>query len=130
MVESPEPKFGLRQVGQIAIPVKDVERATAFYRDVLGMSFLFQAPPGLAFFDCGGVRLMLDGPAAAQAGQASVLYYRVGDLDVAYRTLSERGVPFETEPHRIARLPDHELWMAFFRDPDNNLLALMAEVRP
>jgi methylmalonyl-CoA/ethylmalonyl-CoA epimerase len=125
---APEPP-GLRRVGQIAIPVTDVERATAFYRDVLGMRFLFQAPPGLAFFDLGGVRLMLDGPARDLAGKASVLYYDVADLDSAFEALSKAGVPCEAEPHRIAKMPDHELWMAFFRDPDDNLFALMSEVR-
>jgi methylmalonyl-CoA/ethylmalonyl-CoA epimerase len=120
--------FGLGQIGQIAVPVRDVERAIAFYRDVLGMRFLFQAPPGLGFFDCAGVRLMLDAPAAARAGNGSVVYYRVADLHAAFATLSARGVAFEREPHLVARLPDHELWMAFFRDPDGNLLALMSEV--
>lgn len=121
--------FGLDQIGQIAIPVTDVERSIAFYRDVLGMRFLFQAPPGLGFFDCGGVRLMLDGPAAEQAGNSSVLYYRVPDIQDAHTTLVDRGVEFEREPHLVAKLPDHDLWMAFFRDPDRNLVALMAEVR-
>jgi methylmalonyl-CoA/ethylmalonyl-CoA epimerase len=129
-VVNPSKDFGLDQIGQIAIPVSDVERAIAFYRDVLGVRFLFQAPPGLGFFDCGGVRIMLDGPAAEQAGQSSVLYYRVDDLDAACETLSARGVVFEADPHLVAKLPDHELWMAFLRDPDNNLLALMSEVRP
>lgn len=129
MSESATEPFALDRIGQIAVPVTDVERATAFYRDTLGMRFLFQAPPGLAFFDLGGVRLMLDGPAAAQAGNSSVLYYRVADLQAAFAALSERGVRFEAEPHLIAKLPDHELWMAFFRDPDGNLLALMSEVR-
>lgn len=121
--------FGLNRVGQIAVPVTDVDRAVAFYRDTLGMPFLFTAPPGLAFFDLSGVRLLLDGPARDQAGRSSVVYYKVEDLDAAFATLSERGVSFEAEPHLIARLPDHELWMAFFRDPDGNLLALMSEVR-
>ncbi len=122
--------FGLAQIGQIAVPVGDLQRAIAFYRDALGMRFLFQAPPGLGFFDCGGVRLMLDGPAKAQAEHhASVIYYKVPDLQAAFETLSARGVVFEAKPHLIARLPDHELWMAFFRDPDGNLLALMSEVR-
>jgi methylmalonyl-CoA/ethylmalonyl-CoA epimerase len=122
--------FGLNEIGQIAVPVSDVERAIAFYRDVLGMQFLFQAPPGLAFFNCGGVRLMLDAPAKAQAeNHSSVIYYRVSDLSAAFDALSSRGVGFEAEPHLIAKLPDHELWMAFFRDPDGNLLALMSEVR-
>ena len=118
----------LRQIGQIAVPVRDIERAIAFYRDVLGMQFLFQAPPGLGFFDCGGVRLMLDGPASAQAGQSSVIYYKVSSLDGAFAALTARGVLFEVSPHLVAKLPDHELWMAFFRDPDGNLLALMSEI--
>jgi methylmalonyl-CoA/ethylmalonyl-CoA epimerase len=123
-------KFGLAQIGQIAVPVEDIDRATAFYRDILGMSFLFQAPPGLGFFDCAGVRLMLDAPAKAQSENCSpVIYYKVLDINSAFETLSARGVVFEAKPHLIAKLPDHELWMAFFRDPDKNLLALMTEVR-
>jgi len=122
--------FGLARIGQIAVPVGDVERAVGFYRDVLGMRFLFQAPPGLAFFDCAGVRLMLDGPAKTQSeNRSSVVYYTVPDLPAAFQTLSARGVSFDTAPHLIAKMPDHELWMAFFRDPDGNLLALMSEVR-
>jgi methylmalonyl-CoA/ethylmalonyl-CoA epimerase len=123
------PAFQLAAIGQIAVPVSDIDRAVAFYRDVLGMRFLFQAPPGLGFFDCGGVRLMLDLPAKAQAGNSSVIYYKVHDIQVAFEALSARGATFEGEPHLIARLPDHELWMAFFRDPDGNLLALMSEIR-
>ena len=122
--------FGLSQIGQIAVPVGDIDRAIAFYRDSLGMRFLFAAPPGLGFFDCAGVRLMLDAPAKAQGDNfSSVIYYKVPDLNTAFDTLSARGVLFEAEPHLIAKLPDHELWMAFFRDPDGNLLALMSEVR-
>ena len=121
--------FGLGKIGQIAVPVTDIDRAVAFYRDVLGMKFLFQSPPGLGFFDCGGVRLMLDAPAGAQAGQGGVIYYQVPDLQAAFETLTARGVVFEAKPHLIARMPDHELWMAFFRDLDRNLLALMSEVR-
>ena len=130
MNDSVTANFGLVQIGQIAVPVSDIDRAVAFYRDTLGMRFLFQAPPGLGFFDCAGVRLMLDAPAKAQAGNASVIYYKVPDLQAAFDSLSARGVLFEATPHLIAKLPDHELWMAFFRDPDGNLLALMAEVRP
>jgi len=128
MSDSPS-TLHLDQIGQIAMPVRDVEKAIAFYRDVLGMRFLFKAPPGLGFFDCAGVRLMLDGPAAAQAGRGSVLYYKVEDIEDAFATLAGRGVAFEGKPHLIAKMPDHELWMAFFRDPDQNLLALMSEVR-
>jgi catechol 2,3-dioxygenase-like lactoylglutathione lyase family enzyme len=128
-MSSATPAVRLAQIGQIAVPVTDIDRAVAFYRDVLGMRFLFQAPPGLGFFDCGGVRLMLDAPARAQAGQGSVIYYKVADLQAAFQALSARGVAFEAEPHLIAKMPDHELWMAFLRDPDRNLLALMSEMR-
>lgn len=121
---------GLSQIGQIAVPVADIERAIAFYRDILGMRFLFQAPPGLGFFDCSGVRLMLDLPAKAQAGKGSTIYHKVPDIHATFEALSGRGVTFEAKPHVIAKLPDHDLWMAFFRDPDGNLLALMSEVRP
>jgi methylmalonyl-CoA/ethylmalonyl-CoA epimerase len=131
MASAPPGKFGLSHIGQIAVPVADIDRAIAFYRDTLGMRFLFQAPPGLGFFDCSGVRLMLDAPAKAQAGnQSSVIYYKVPDIQAAFEALSARGVTFEAKPHLIAKLPDHDLWMAFFRDPDDNLLALMSEVRP
>ena len=120
----------LSQIGQIAVPVTDIERAIHFYRETLGMRFLFQAPPDLAFFDVGGIRLMLDGPAKAHAGNSSVIYYKVPDIHCAFDVLSARGVEFDSQPHLIVKMPDHELWMAFFRDPDRNLLALMSEVRP
>ena len=93
------------------------------------MSFLFKAPPGLGFFDCDGVSLMLDSPAKANAGLGSVIYFKVNDLQASFLQLTERGLTFESKPHLVARMPDHELWMAFFRDPDKNLLALMSEVR-
>jgi methylmalonyl-CoA/ethylmalonyl-CoA epimerase len=115
-------------VGQLAVPVADLERSLGFYRDILGLRFLFRAPPGLAFLQCGEVRLMLSqrAPGAPEAG-AGVVYYRVPDLDASYTALRERGVQFVDQPHRIARLADHELWMVFLRDPDEHLLALMAE---
>jgi len=118
----------LSQIGQIALTVGDLDRAIQFYRDTLGMQFLFQAP-NLAFFDCGGVRLMLS--IAEKPGEVftSVIYYKVNDIQKAAETLSGRGVSFEGQPHLIAKMPDHDLWMAFFRDPDRNLLALMSEVR-
>ena len=120
---------GLDQIGQIAIPVTDIERSISFYRDVLGMRFLFKAPPGLGFFDCAGVRLMLDAPAKENAGKGSVIYYKVKELQTTFEKLSAKGLIFEAKPHLIAKMPDHELWMAFFRDPDNNLLALMSEIK-
>jgi methylmalonyl-CoA/ethylmalonyl-CoA epimerase len=130
-MDQQEPEaFGLNEIGQIAVPVGDIDRAIAFYRDVLGMHFLFKAPPGLGFFDCGGVRLLLDAPAKAQANSySSIIYYKVPDLQAACEALAGRGVVFEEKPHLIAKMPDHELWMAFFRDPDMNLLALMSGAR-
>ncbi|MGH2458211.1 MAG: VOC family protein [Chloroflexota bacterium] len=120
--------LGLSQIGQIAVTAHDLDRAVAFYRDRLGMRFLFQAP-GLAFFDCAGVRLMLSAPERPELDHpGSVIYYRVADLSVAYATLRERGVAFEDAPHLIARMPDHELWMAFFKDSEGNTLGLMSEV--
>lgn len=118
----------IKQIGQIAIPVSDLERAIRFYRDELGLQFLFQAPPGLAFFDCGGVRVMLDVPLKEQDERsASIIYYKVEDLPGAVQLLKTRGVRFEQEGEQVAVMPDHELWMAFLRDPDENLLALMWE---
>jgi methylmalonyl-CoA/ethylmalonyl-CoA epimerase len=122
--------FGLAEIGQIAVPVSDIDRAIAFYRDVLGMRFLFKAPPGLGFFDCNGIRLLLDAPVKKQEkNYSSIIYYKVSDLQAAYEILSKRGVVFEQKPELVAKMPDHELWMAFFRDPDSNLLALMSEIR-
>lgn len=120
----------LNRIGQIAINARDLERAVAFYRDALGMSFLFQAPPKMAFFDCGGIRLMLGVPEEAELDHpSSILYFKVDDIQGTYSTFRERGVEFRGEPHLIARMPDHELWMAFFRDSEGNTLALMSEVR-
>ena len=124
--------FGVSRIGQIAMTVGDLPRAVAFYRDVLGMRFLFEAPPAMAFFDCGGVRLMLSlpeqaGPAAAQQF-GSILYYAVDDIQQAARALEARGVRFEQPPHIVARLPHADLWMAFLRDPDGHMLAIMSEV--
>lgn len=119
--------FGLSQIGQISLTIGQLDRAIAFYRDQLGMKFLFEVP-NMAFFDCGGIRLMLGIPEKPDQTFSSVVYYKVADIEKAFDTLSGRGVPFEGKPHRIAQMPDHDLWMAFFRDPDRNLLALMSEV--
>ena len=120
----------LSTIGQIAMAVKDLPRAIAFYRDRLGMKFLFQAPPALAFFDCGGVRLMIEVPPDKEfAHPGSVLYFKVDDIEGAYSDLKGRGVPFRDEPHLIVKMPDHELWMAFFGDMEGNTLALMQEKR-
>jgi len=121
--------WAIERVGQIAVNVHDVERATSFYRDVLGLKFLFAAPPGLAFFDCGGMRLMLTTPESPEHDhRSSVIYYVVPNIAQAYSALMERGVVFEDKPHVVARLKNVEIWMAFLKDPDGNLLALMCEV--
>ena len=121
----------LGEIGQIALTVSDVEKAVAFYRDVLGLKHLFSVPPGLAFFACDSVRLMLSRPegATAGAGSSSVIYFKTPDIEQTAAGLKTRGLTFEAEPRLIAKMPDHELWMAFFRDPDRNVLALMCEKR-
>lgn len=117
------------QVGQILIPVEDLERATAFYRDTLGIPFLFSAPPQMSFFMTGNVRLLVGVPEAGQPRErGSMVYFRVTDIKAVFETLSTRGVPFGAEPHRVHRTPESELWLAEFRDPDGNGLALMSEV--
>lgn len=120
----------LSKIGQIALTVGDIDRAVEYYRDVLGMRFLFTAPPKLAFFDCAGIRLMLSEPDKGGVGvSSSVIYYKVDDIKATYELLNNRGVRFETKPHMVAKLPDHDLWLADFHDPDGNVLCLMSEVR-
>jgi predicted enzyme related to lactoylglutathione lyase len=119
--------FTLGPIGQIAIRVRDTSRAVSFYRDSLGLRHLFSAGT-LAFFDCGGIRLMLNVPEAPQFDHpSSILYFKTADITAAHGTLKARGVRFEDEPHIVAKLPDHDLWMAHFRDSEENLLALMCE---
>lgn len=120
--------IGISRLGQVAINVRDVDRAVSFYRDNLGLPFLFTTG-NLAFFDCGGVRLMLDRAERPEFDHpSSVLYFVVPDIQLAYRQLKSKSVRLEGEPHMIAQMPDHDLWMAFFRDSEENLLALMSEV--
>ena len=120
---------GLAQIGQIHASVSDVDRAIEFYRDVLGIPFLFRVPgQPMAFFDCDGVRLYLGAPESEDFRSRVVLYFTVDDVDEAYETLTQRGVEFSDAPHVVARMEDFELRMAFFRDPDGNNLAVMAEV--
>jgi methylmalonyl-CoA/ethylmalonyl-CoA epimerase len=122
--------IGISRIGQIAVNASDVKRATAFYRDTLGLKLLFEAGPGLAFFDCGGVRLMLTRPEKPEFDHpSSILYFAVPDIQAAYAGMKQKAVKFEDEPHMIARMPDHELWMVFFRDSEGNLMGLMSEVR-
>ena len=120
--------LGLDRIGQVAINVENLDRATEFYQDALGLRFLFRAP-GLSFFDCGGVRLLLGVPEKPELDRpSSILSLAVDDLEATCRALIARGVRFSDEPHLVAELPDHELWMAFFEDSEGNTLALMSEV--
>jgi predicted enzyme related to lactoylglutathione lyase len=120
---------GIERIIQISINVHDVPRAVRFYRDTLELRLLFEAPPRMAFFDCGGVRLMLSLPERPEFDHpGSILYLKVPDIQAAHGTLKERGVVFEAEPHPVARLETHELWLSEFRDTEGNLLALMSEV--
>jgi methylmalonyl-CoA/ethylmalonyl-CoA epimerase len=122
------PDLSQSRIGQIAIVCRDIDRATAFYRDTLGLRFLFSAPPRLAFFDCGGVRLMISTSEGEPVG-TSVLYFVVSDIETQCTALAAKGVRFVGKPHMIAKMPDHELWLAEFRDSEDNVMALMEEKR-
>jgi catechol 2,3-dioxygenase-like lactoylglutathione lyase family enzyme len=111
---------------QIAIPVRDIDRATAFYRDVLDLRFLMNGP-NMAFFDCGGVRLYLAGGEESQAGAAPAIYFRTGNIDQQFVALKKRNVSIHKEPFVLAKLPDHALWLMWFRDSEDNLFAIMEE---
>ncbi|MGE0423217.1 MAG: VOC family protein [Reyranellaceae bacterium] len=118
--------LALGPIGQIARAVADVDRAEAFYGGVLGLRRLYRFGD-LTFFDCAGVRLMIEKIANPRPGSESVLYFRVADIALAVKELSARGVVFDDQPHLIAKMEDHDLWMAFFRDPDGHVLSLMQE---
>lgn len=120
---------GLSRIQQISMRTHDVERAVRFYRDTLGLPFLFAFPPRLAFFDCNGVRLMLSTPEPGFDHPGSVLYFAVDDIRQMHLILSARGVTFRSEPHKIATLADREVWLADFEDTEGNTLALMSEPR-
>lgn len=121
--------FKLDAIGQIHISVKDLPRAVAFYRDVLGITLLFEVPgQPMAFFDCGGIRLYLGKPESPDFHSSPVVYYRVEEINEAHSALAARGVEFEGAPHIVHKTEDSELWMAGFRDPDGNYLCLMSEI--
>lgn len=121
--------FSLSAIEQIAVNAHDIERAVEFYRDKLGMKHLFTVPPGLAFFDCDGIRLMLSLPAKPEFDHpSSIIYFKVDDIQLAYKTLSERGVQFDEEPSFVADMGSYNLWIAAFRDSENNLMAFMSHV--
>ena len=119
---------GITRIGQIAVTARDLGRAVRFYRDTLGLPLLFEVS-GMAFFDCGGVRLLLGIPQAPEFhAPSSLIYYVVDDIQAAAETLRARGVTFVTAPQRVARLERHDLWLAAFRDSEGNVLELMSEV--
>lgn len=122
------PTLTQSRIGQIAVVCRDVPRAKAFYRDVLGMRHLFDAGPTLAFFDCGGVRLMLSTVETdEQSRMSSMIYYFVSGIEDVCRDLGAKGVEFPEAPHLIARLPDREVWLAAFHDSEGNMLGVMEE---
>jgi len=114
------------KIGQLLIPVENLERAVSFYRDVLGLKFLFQAPPQMAFFDCGGIRLLVGVAPGPQRGSA--VYFNVQDIQSVVAELKGKSVVFGQDPHIVHRTPKSEIWLADFKDPDGNQLALMSEV--
>ncbi|MBX3560195.1 MAG: VOC family protein [Sphingomonas sp.] len=114
-------------VAQVAIPVRDLERARAFYRDTLGLAHLFDAPPSLSFFRCGETRLMLSPPEGPETASASILYYAVTDAQAAEAELAAAGAAIEQEAHFIARVADRDIWLAIARDSEGNLIGLMSE---
>ena len=119
----------LNEIGQIFVNVKDLDRAIAFYRDTLGMTFLFEAPPNMAFFDCGGIRIMLgiaDRPDLDHP--SSIIYYKVEDIERVYEIFKARGVEFIVKPHLVAPMQTYDLWLADFKDSEGNFVALMSEV--
>ena len=124
----PSSDFGLSAIEQIAVVVHDLDRAVAFYRDQLGMKLLFTVP-GLAFFDCDGIRLMLSPPSSPEFDHpGSIIYFKVDDIQQAYATLSERGIDFVEKPNAVADMGTYDLWIGAFRDPENNYLAIMSHV--
>jgi methylmalonyl-CoA/ethylmalonyl-CoA epimerase len=125
---APATSLGIQNIGQISIIVKDVDRATAFYRDVLGLNLLFTVP-GMAFFDCGGVRLMLGKASSPELDHpSSILYFRVPDIQAGHKRLVEQGVEIIAPPRLIAPMPTHDLWMTGFKDTEGNIHQLMSEV--
>lgn len=118
-------------VGQLLIPVEELERAIAYYRDTLGLRYLFSAPPQMSFFQAGTVRLLVGVPEAGQPRQrGSAVYFKVSDIHAVHATLKHRGVDFAAAPKLIHKTLTSELWLAEFRDPDGNQLALMSEIAP
>jgi predicted enzyme related to lactoylglutathione lyase len=121
----------LKELGQVAVTVSDVASALPFYRDILGLEFLFSPAPDLAFLRAGSVRIMLSTPqGAGRVGANSILYFKTRNIEAVHASLVARGAADERPPQLAARMPDHDLWLGFLRDPDGNLVGLMEEKRP
>ena len=118
----------LNEIGQIALTVRDLERAKNFYQNTLGMKFLFDAGT-MAFFQCGAIRMMIGLSEEVIPIGGTILYFKVSDIQKVHGALTEKGVAFVQPPHLVARMPDHELWVGFLKDPEGNTLGLMSEVR-
>jgi len=116
-------------IGQVALTVNDLAESKRFYGELLGMRFLFDAG-AMAFYECGGIRLMLGLAEKPTKPEGTILYFRVAGIEAACAALRSRGAEFLQEPHLVAKMPDHDLWMAFVKDPSGNVLGLMSEVRP
>jgi methylmalonyl-CoA/ethylmalonyl-CoA epimerase len=125
--ENEKQSVHLNEIGQIALTVQDLQRAKDFYQNTLGMQLLFEAG-AMAFFQCGGIRLMLGASEKPVSSEGTILYFLVADIHGVHSALKDRGVPFVQEPHLVARMKSHDLWLAFFKDPDGNTLALISEI--
>lgn len=120
---------GINSVGQIAIAITNIKKSVAFYQDILGLELLFEVPSGMAMFNCGGVRLMLTTLQGREEDHhTSVIYYRVDNIEESAQTIKKNGVTFIQEPQLVAKMVDHDLWIGFVRDPDENLVGIMAEL--
>jgi methylmalonyl-CoA/ethylmalonyl-CoA epimerase len=123
---TPASTVHFEKIMQIALTVTDLPRAKDFYQNTLGMHFLFEMGP-LAFFQCGDIRLMISAAESEKPNRATLIYFKVADIQGVYEALRERGVEFENAPHVIAKMPDHDLWLTYVKDPDGNLLGVMCE---
>jgi methylmalonyl-CoA/ethylmalonyl-CoA epimerase len=127
MVSEPQNEVGLQDIAQIAFSVPNLAEAKVFYQDVLELKFLFGAGT-MAFFQCGSVRLMIGEAEKPTLSEGTIVYFRVADLKTTAHLLESRGISFVQQPHLVARMKSHDLWMAFLKDPAGNTLGLMSEV--
>jgi methylmalonyl-CoA/ethylmalonyl-CoA epimerase len=129
VTETTESQVHLDEIGQIAVTVRDLSKSKDFYQETLGIKHLFDAGT-MSFFQCGGIRLMIGTSPEPMSPGATILYFRVADVRETYATLMAQGVAFTQKPHLVAKMSDHDLWMAFLKDPDGNPIGLMSELRP